>query len=149
MSIDGLKKKGNQRTERFTATHDEQPKATQFAYAHDAKAYYMESSTKQLTSDSEFTASSSTAFQPPANVVSIDDPYAQEPISFSMMNSYGSSAAVDYYATHKLYRHPSSPLSPTHTFRSTAASPPPTHDLPPIPQQDTAWLEKTPSPRNM
>ncbi|SAL97674.1 hypothetical protein [Absidia glauca] len=146
VSIEGKKKPGNERTERFAATHDEQPKATQFAYAHDAKAYYMESSNKQLTSDSDYTVSSSTAFhQPTANVVSIDDPFAEEPISFSMMNSYSPSAAADYYAAHKSHRYPpSSPLSPSHTLRSTAASPPPTQDLPPIPQQDTVWLEKAP-----
>jgi hypothetical protein len=90
--------------------------------------------------------------QQPLNVVSINDPFGKESVSFSMINpnntnkanntlSYAS--AVDYYGVNSANRStllsaspppPPPPFtSPTLDLRSTTASPPPDQDLPPVP----------------
>ncbi|SAM04167.1 hypothetical protein [Absidia glauca] len=90
--------------------------------------------------------------QQPLNVVSINDPFGKESVSFSMINpnntnkanntlSYAS--AVDYYGVNSANRStllsaspppPPPPFtSPSLDLRSTTASPPPDQDLPPVP----------------
>ncbi|KAI8082967.1 uncharacterized protein BX664DRAFT_339512 [Halteromyces radiatus] len=72
------------------------------------------------------------------NIVSIDDPYATEPVTFSMVNSVPNSkgntvsyaSAVDYYGVND---NQTSPSISSYGFRSMPASPPPDQDLPPVP----------------
>jgi hypothetical protein len=88
--------------------------------------------------------------QQPLNVVSINDPFGKESVSFSMIspkntnnNTLSYASAVDYYGVNSGNRNnhlpvsPSSPpppfTSPTLDLRSTTASPPPNQDLPPVP----------------
>ncbi|KAI8330168.1 hypothetical protein BC941DRAFT_506383 [Chlamydoabsidia padenii] len=181
VALDGKKKK-NKRADRFTTPHDNTSAITLTSpiqsppprYNTDKKVLSTTSGTEMdyLSSSPPVSVSTSTSGvyheQQRGNVVSINDPYVNEPISFSLIQPgkyyYGNTNSLSSFTPPPLsppsFVSPQQQLySPSLGLRSTAVSPPPTQELPPIPTASqwhddnrstnhVPWLERSTSPGN-